>query len=618
MIARTGDTGGSSPQSTYVDRPPTAFFRALVLSILFPLPLALTAHAQPIPTKIDASLAFTCGERSITVFGQNLEEGATVKLTRAGQPDIVGTTLGQGTLQDGSNLLRCWFDISDGTAGGDWSVVVTNPDSQSGTLVDTLEIVPNCPRGAEGDLYVSNNRMWNVLQFDGETGEFVCIFADLTTAVGESDNARPGDLIWAPNGNLWVTTVPPFQGPSVVLEFDGNTGEFIDFVGPALPSHARSMSIGGDNGDLFIQWIESSWSVPTREYQRGTGWPFLGIPVAAAPPMINPFHARFASNGNFLVTGNTLGSPRPTIRAYDGQTFELLNEWVDNGDKNGLQETPDGCCYAVVERDLARIELYDIDSLQFVNTLIPGPPEPNNEDNDGDGFPDDPHPCGNADGGFAVVDPEACWARIDQPYDLAYGPNGHLFVAALNTMVPSPSMITGSFSMGAVHEFDPATGTQVRVIGQQDFFSGNGNVAPDKLYRAVWIEFKPMAGDFSSSGSAFPGDWRVDENDLARFATALHDNRKTVGLEAPHFIAANLQSFDMNHDGVVDCVDWPAFADAFEASSGFAPALPLPGVDPFIGVLLGNGDLPCLADRNGDGTVDGGDIAPFIAAMIGP
>ena len=551
----------------------------------------------PALTNIDAAMAFTCGGRNITVTGSGLQDGANVKLVKSGEPGLViaASTVDHGNLQDNRNLLRSYFDIAEGTAGGMWSVVVTNPDGQSDTLTDALEVVPNCPRGAPGDLYVSNSWMWNILQFDGETGEFVCIFADMTTVFGQSSAGRTGEILWAPNGHLWVLTPPPFAGPSLVLEFDGSSGEFIRYVlGPddPVPSTGYSISFGGANGDLHMQWDENASSKPTRRYSYVDGaLAFLDIPLTATPEMERPYHGRFASNGHYVITGETNGSPRPTIREYDGQTFELRKEWIDNGDKRGFVETPDGLFYAVTERNLDRIDLYDVNTLQFVSTLISSPEVLV------------PSPCATEPPYHVVHDPELCWSRVNQIYDVAYGPNGHVFVVSRNTMVPRQNHVTGAFSMGAVHEFDPATGEQIRVIGRQDSFAEIVDQERDKLYKPAWLRFKPLPGDYTGVGTAWQGNWVIDEYDRDRFITAID------GSAPLRDHPANLLSFDMNRDGVVDCADWSAFAAAFEASSGYAPDVPVMCDEP-----LCPADITDSGATNGpDGTVNVFDLLELLS-----
>jgi hypothetical protein len=73
---------------------------------------------------------------TVSVLGQSLANGATVKLTRSGQPDIPGTNV---TAAAGCLGLSATFDLA-GKAVGAWNVVVTNPDLQTATLTNGFTI----------------------------------------------------------------------------------------------------------------------------------------------------------------------------------------------------------------------------------------------------------------------------------------------------------------------------------------------------------------------------------------------------------------------------------------------------------------------------------------------
>ncbi len=70
------------------------------------------------------------GPVTMTIAGHNLGPGATVRLVRSGQPDLVGT--GVVAAADGSQLTAS-FDLA-GAAVGAWDVGVVNPDAQVATL----------------------------------------------------------------------------------------------------------------------------------------------------------------------------------------------------------------------------------------------------------------------------------------------------------------------------------------------------------------------------------------------------------------------------------------------------------------------------------------------------
>ena len=99
------DDHRTSRPCSYVDRPASLLLIALITIILLlgVTPAARAGGIDPpvVLDKIDAAMAFTCGRRNITVFGQDLQAGAIVKLTRAGEPDIVALQVDRGNLQDG-------------------------------------------------------------------------------------------------------------------------------------------------------------------------------------------------------------------------------------------------------------------------------------------------------------------------------------------------------------------------------------------------------------------------------------------------------------------------------------------------------------------------------------
>ncbi len=65
--------------------------------------------------------------------------GATVKLTRSGESDIIATNI----YITGSTSIGCKISLPNGNPTGDWNVVVTNSDGQSGTLVNGFTITNN-------------------------------------------------------------------------------------------------------------------------------------------------------------------------------------------------------------------------------------------------------------------------------------------------------------------------------------------------------------------------------------------------------------------------------------------------------------------------------------------
>ncbi len=314
----------------------------------------------------------------------------------------------------------------------------------------------------------------NILQFDAYTGEFVCIFSDVPEIV------YPYEIVWMHDGHLWVSCAPPFDAPFVV-ELDGQTGAFrrsIVDTNENLP-YVSTMSFGGPTGSCITATQAISGNETVYELDPIQGG-VLGPVLFPEPPMLNPQFGRFAANGNYLLIGSTAMTPLPTLREFDGQTLAFVRDIaVDLGAKYGVVETLGGCCYLVSELRLDgghRIDQYDIATGDFVGTAIPRAPAQGNP----------------AAPGF--------FQAMNSPADLAIGPNGHLFVVGFATPVQTPN---GDSPRGAVHEFDLATQKQVRLIGQDDAFD---YLDPERLNRPAGLEFKPLPGDYGSSGGAFQGN----------------------------------------------------------------------------------------------------------------
>ncbi len=98
--------------------------------------IAIPANPPPTVTSITPNSGANDGTVSITnLAGANFVSGATVKLAKAGETDIDGTSV---TVVS-STQITCTFDLT-GAAPGTWDVTVTNPDGQSGTLTNGFTV----------------------------------------------------------------------------------------------------------------------------------------------------------------------------------------------------------------------------------------------------------------------------------------------------------------------------------------------------------------------------------------------------------------------------------------------------------------------------------------------
>jgi hypothetical protein len=75
-----------------------------------------------------------------SVTGEKFQQGATVKLQRAGQTDLVPTNV----VVTNAKRITCTLSIPQNTVTGNWDIVVTNPDGQSGIKPGAFRV--NAPK----------------------------------------------------------------------------------------------------------------------------------------------------------------------------------------------------------------------------------------------------------------------------------------------------------------------------------------------------------------------------------------------------------------------------------------------------------------------------------------
>lgn len=614
---------------------------------------------------------YACGERWLRVISAGvtpwdmgsgtIESGCTVRVFMDGAPDI-DVLWTHVDFYGPGQWVDCQLDVLDGQPSGVYSVEVINPGGESAILWDVLEVDGTCPRGRAGDLYVMSqfgrndqaidrpqrgfgtpcpyddpdtfgclvNYSGNVIQYDGQTGEFVCVFASGREATWDFS-----DIAWGPNGNLFVAGMEQsgsWAGYGRIVEYDGQTGEYVrTFVQPYSGSMygPQSLAFGGPNANLYVLTNPGS---SNPGFQRDSIIEFDGRTGAYIPnpgvgdlhsygPLFHPFedynipdakYIRFGPAGNLVVASDGVcASDEPAISVIDPLTGELLRvlAWHPGG--------PDciGYCGFVYERAtntllavfnaFDRVDRFDFAAGGLLETLI---------DIDGGG-------PGNA----------------DQMWDLAWGPTGNLFVCAkfTTTYLPnvecySPGCESGISpqKLGAMHEYDGATYEQVRVFGYAHDRETEWNFKPrsHELFNPVSISYKPLPGDWG--GDTAGGDFVVDMWDFDRFVEAYYGTSNNK--------ANDLIAFDADRDGDIDCDDWPAFLDAWALHGQGAPP-DFPGCAGYTPDPDGDGvhfdedvcpDTPAwvmvdamgrpLGDLDGDCDVDMADFSLYQENMTGP
>ncbi|MET0647110.1 MAG: hypothetical protein ABW208_10850 [Pyrinomonadaceae bacterium] len=142
VAVRTPQTGEPFNQPNFFTT--SEFSNCAQLAAPTPTPTPTgTPSPSPTPTPVPLQLFVIAPARggdaaAVTrqLTGQGFMPGATARLTRAGQPDIVGTS--PNITNDGTTLTAT-FDLA-GKARGLWSVVVTNPGGATATLADAFTV----------------------------------------------------------------------------------------------------------------------------------------------------------------------------------------------------------------------------------------------------------------------------------------------------------------------------------------------------------------------------------------------------------------------------------------------------------------------------------------------
>ena len=100
----------------------------------------ILSASAPIITSLTPGSGFNNTSLNTTIAGSGFGVGAAVKITKLGQTDITASSV---TVVS-ANKITCTLPIS-GIAAGAWNVTVTNPDTQSYTLVNGFTVLAAAP-----------------------------------------------------------------------------------------------------------------------------------------------------------------------------------------------------------------------------------------------------------------------------------------------------------------------------------------------------------------------------------------------------------------------------------------------------------------------------------------
>ena len=215
--------------------------------------------------------------------------------------------------------------------------------SGSGNLGDPQGIA----FGPNGNLFVASNGSNNVLEFDGNNGSFVGVFASR------------GDWTWPAEINFreGLLYVSDFRPGGTVTRFDALTGEFVDvFISGLSFPDGQSWDA---NGDIYISEFTGN---RVRKFDGQTGAPIEPFVQSGAGGLSGPLDNLFLPNGEFLVSSfNT-----DQVKHYDADGSFLGNISGLPGPQ-GVEIGPDGQLYAGSFRN-GFINRYDINTFQLLGT----------------------------------------------------------------------------------------------------------------------------------------------------------------------------------------------------------------------------------------------------------
>ena len=235
---------------------------------------------NPPPTVTSVSPNSGCNTAVIYpyVWGANFMTGAAVKLTKAGQSDIVGTSV--NVL--GSGWIVCRLDLR-GKATGEWNVVVTNPDAQTGTLVNgfaiTLDTSPpiislvsvSPPMAAGGDLVRVAVDVTDNVAVTGVT-------ANGTALTYFGGSSWSGDIPADPLLGLHTVTVAARDAADNIATDSSQSYRTAQLLGITNRNLSRDVLAGSAAEYLFATWGRVTWiDADTFDLNDGSGTPIRVI-----------------------------------------------------------------------------------------------------------------------------------------------------------------------------------------------------------------------------------------------------------------------------------------------------------------------------------------------------
>ena len=288
-----------------------------------PAPTAVpTAVPTALPAPTITGITPSSGQNTTSISITNLAGtgftsslgGATVKLTKTGQTDIAAT----GVTVVSANQINCTIDLT-GKATGQWNVVVTNPDAQSGTLANgfTVTSVSTSAPTVTGITPSSGQNTTSISITNLAGTGFLPGATVKLTKTGQSDIAATGVTVVSATQitcTFDLTGKIAGQWNVVVTNTDSQTGTFTNgftvIAGITAPVASFTGTPTSGPAPLLVTFTDSSSGSPTSwSWNFGDG---------ATSTVQNPTHT-YSAAGNYtvvLTATNAGGSNNITRNNY--------------------------------------------------------------------------------------------------------------------------------------------------------------------------------------------------------------------------------------------------------------------------------------------------------------
>jgi hypothetical protein len=208
----------------------------------------------------------------------------------------------------GTNTVERYQEVRYAPAPADGQTGATFVAPNSGGVNHPLGVVIG-PR--DHDLYVTSLETNEVLRYHGTMGEFLGAFVQADEGLH-----APAGILFGPDGNLYVSNAQP--DVSNVMRFDGHTGAFIDVF-------AQLDTMGGATGMVFgpegLLYVGTRFSNGVVRCDGTTCTQFI---AEGSGGLSRTGGFTFGPDGNFYVASEDTNN----ILRFDGTTGEFIDEFV--------------------------------------------------------------------------------------------------------------------------------------------------------------------------------------------------------------------------------------------------------------------------------------------------